>query len=331
MTTGLYQIYRQRLLQAIPMYFVTGTASGAGSKVRLTLSRNHNLVTGDTVSVAGVGGTTEANVTATITTVASNLNKFDIDGTTFSNAWTSGGVVLMNDVTQRRNPYMTRWGVGTTPTTDEDYGDNVKAALINVTGAGTLYVVDFNQHESLSSVSGASIFKVTGLTGAPTVATSFTAKTTSTGAAGSFVGGVADANDFVFPSAGPAGSTAEALIVFKDTGTLAITNAPPANPTVYTSNSHGYQVGDSAVVYEIGGNTVANTTGAITAVTANTFTIAVDSSGGGAYTSGGFVTRGLSPLIAYIDSTGATGFQLTMNGADVTAAISSGANRLFQI
>lgn len=74
-------------------------------------------------------------------------------------------------------------------------------------------------------------------------------------------------------------------LAFKDTGT--ITNAPPANPTVYTSVGHNLTVGTKVNVSGIGGNVAANTTGDITAVTSNTFTIAVDSSASGAYTSGG--------------------------------------------
>lgn len=84
---------------------------------------------------------------------------------------------------------------------------------------------------------------------------------------------------------GPAGFLASGSLSYKDTGV--ITNAPPANPTVYTCVGHGLTVGTKVTTSSIGGNTAANTTGDVTAVTSNTFTIAVDSSGSGAYTSGG--------------------------------------------
>ena len=85
---------------------------------------------------------------------------------------------------------------------------------------------------------------------------------------------------------GPAGFTTQAgSLTFKDTGV--ITNAPPANPTVYTSTGHNLSVGTVVTVTGVGGNTGANATAAITAVTTNTFTTATDTHLGSAYTSGG--------------------------------------------
>jgi hypothetical protein len=68
---------------------VSGTASGSGGKVRLTVSTTNSLATGDQVVVAGVGGTTEANGTWTITVI--DGTHVDLTGTTFVHAWTSGG------------------------------------------------------------------------------------------------------------------------------------------------------------------------------------------------------------------------------------------------
>ncbi len=84
---------------------------------------------------------------------------------------------------------------------------------------------------------------------------------------------------------GPAGFMASGTVAYKDTA--AITNCPPANPTVYTSVGHNLTVGTKVTVASIVGNTTANATGNVTAVTSNTFTTALDSSAGGAYVSGG--------------------------------------------
>lgn len=73
------------------------------------------------------------------------------------------------------------------------------------------------------------------------------------------------------------------LSTFKDTGT--ITGATQASPTVYTSVGHNLTVGTKITT---SGATPSgyNTTGTITAVTSNTFTIAVNNTGA-AYVSGG--------------------------------------------
>jgi hypothetical protein len=71
---------------------VTGTASGTSSRVRLTLSSaaNFNFPAGSgPVTVAGVGGTTEANGTWTANYI--DATHIDLVGTTFVHAWTSGG------------------------------------------------------------------------------------------------------------------------------------------------------------------------------------------------------------------------------------------------
>jgi hypothetical protein len=72
---------------------VTGTASGTGGVVRLTVGAGlaTGKVTGESVTVASVGGTTEANGTFTITAVDST--HIELQGTTFVNAWTSGGSI----------------------------------------------------------------------------------------------------------------------------------------------------------------------------------------------------------------------------------------------
>lgn len=67
---------------------VTGTAN-SGGLVRLTLTTTRGLMTGNTMVVSGVGGTTEANGTWVITVVDST--HVTLTGTTYANAYTSGG------------------------------------------------------------------------------------------------------------------------------------------------------------------------------------------------------------------------------------------------
>lgn len=72
---------------------ISATANAAGL-IRITTIAAHGLETGSRVIIASVGGTTEANGTWTITKVDST--KFTLDGSTFTNAWTSGGTVQYN-------------------------------------------------------------------------------------------------------------------------------------------------------------------------------------------------------------------------------------------
>lgn len=68
---------------------ITNVDNG-GSDIRITAA-NHGLANGDTVFIAGVGGTTEANGTFVVTVISAS--QFTLDGTTFTNAWTGGGGV----------------------------------------------------------------------------------------------------------------------------------------------------------------------------------------------------------------------------------------------
>jgi hypothetical protein len=79
-----------------------------------------------------------------------------------------------------------------------------------------------------------------------------------------------------------------------DVAVKAITAASNATPIVVTSTSHGFSNGDIVVIRGVGGNTAANGTWKIANVAANTFELttatrstALNSTGNGAYTSGG--------------------------------------------
>jgi hypothetical protein len=85
---------------------VTGAASGTAGVVRLTVSGFGNnpsggntatqgLVTGDIVNVTGVVGTTEANGNQFTITVVDGTH-IELQGTTFVNAYVSGGIANVN-------------------------------------------------------------------------------------------------------------------------------------------------------------------------------------------------------------------------------------------
>jgi hypothetical protein len=67
---------------------VTGAVDNGGGLIRIT-SASHGLVTGDHVEIEDVLGTTEANDHWVATVI--NANEFDLDGSTFVNAYVSGG------------------------------------------------------------------------------------------------------------------------------------------------------------------------------------------------------------------------------------------------
>lgn len=79
--------YANRLLTG-STFNVANTANSSGL-VRITTSVAHGFSNGDRVKISGVGGTTEANGQWTIKNVATNT--FELSGSVYSNAYTSGG------------------------------------------------------------------------------------------------------------------------------------------------------------------------------------------------------------------------------------------------
>lgn len=76
---------------------ITGAASNGQGEIRITTGSAHGYSTGDIITIAGVGGTTEANGTWKITNISSTT--FDLGGSAFSNAYTSGGTTAKGDIT----------------------------------------------------------------------------------------------------------------------------------------------------------------------------------------------------------------------------------------
>ncbi len=67
---------------------ITNCADNGSGLIRVTAT-GHGFQTGNTVTIAGVGGTTEANATWVITVIT--VNTFDLVASTFSNAYVNGG------------------------------------------------------------------------------------------------------------------------------------------------------------------------------------------------------------------------------------------------
>lgn len=70
---------------------ITGAANNGSGAIRLTVADTSDLTTGQKKSVTDVAGTTEANGTWTITVVSGTT--VDLQGSTFANAYVSGGTL----------------------------------------------------------------------------------------------------------------------------------------------------------------------------------------------------------------------------------------------
>lgn len=98
-----YEICRKAILRLHPWNFalerveLTGvevsSAQSNGGAVQITTAAAHGFVTGDNVTVSGVIGTIEANMTGEIT--VDDTTNFTFDDSTFSNTYVSGGVAAL--------------------------------------------------------------------------------------------------------------------------------------------------------------------------------------------------------------------------------------------
>lgn len=150
-------------------------------QVRLTVSSTTGMTTGDTRTVFGIVGTTEANGTWVITVI--DATHIDLQGTTFANVYTSGGSVNGRWDAANTNNWVTTTG-GT------NYGQTVPGSADTVTldgssGGGTVTVnttvnvqsitcgaftgtLDFSANNNNVTLSAAAAFSGTG-TGARTI------------------------------------------------------------------------------------------------------------------------------------------------------------------
>lgn len=74
---------------------VTGAANNGSGLVRLAVASSAGYAVGQTITVASVGGTTEANGQWIVDAVSDSTH-IDLRGSTFTHAWTSGGTVTPN-------------------------------------------------------------------------------------------------------------------------------------------------------------------------------------------------------------------------------------------
>lgn len=70
---------------------VTNAVDNGSGLIRITTAANHGLTTGNKVFIKDVVGTTEANGLWTVTVVSPT--EIDLDSSTFTNAYVSGGSV----------------------------------------------------------------------------------------------------------------------------------------------------------------------------------------------------------------------------------------------
>lgn len=80
--------------------FSISGASNA-SPIQISTFANNNLTTGQTVTITGVTGNTAANGTWTITSL--NAHEFTLDGSVGNGAYTGGGTVIVNGITNTRH------------------------------------------------------------------------------------------------------------------------------------------------------------------------------------------------------------------------------------
>lgn len=111
---------------------VTGSADNGSGLIRLTAT-SHGLTTSDVVGVANVGGTTEANGFWTVTVI--DVNTVDLQGSTFSNTYTSGGNIGTTfNVPDRRGEHVRGWANGSANDPDRasrtDRGDGTGGDVV---------------------------------------------------------------------------------------------------------------------------------------------------------------------------------------------------------
>lgn len=118
---------------------ITGAANNGSGLIRIT-SAAHGFVDGDRVGVYGVVGTTEANGAWVVT--GATANTFDLTGSTFTNAYVSGGTAtnrpMMYGIQSALNLKASRGGL----TGTAQYGDDAAAFVGYNSSAGAFKATD---------------------------------------------------------------------------------------------------------------------------------------------------------------------------------------------
>ena len=79
---------------AVTYRVISSAANNGAGLIRLTVNTTSGMITGQQVTIGDVVGTTEANGNWTITVIS--LTEIDLVGSTFTNAYSSGGYVVNN-------------------------------------------------------------------------------------------------------------------------------------------------------------------------------------------------------------------------------------------
>lgn len=79
---------------AVTYRTISNAVNNGSGNIRLTVNTTNGMITGQTVTIGNVLGTTEANGNWTITVI--DVTTVDLDGSTFTNAYSSGGYIVNN-------------------------------------------------------------------------------------------------------------------------------------------------------------------------------------------------------------------------------------------
>jgi len=114
---------------------VTNAENNGSGLIRITTSLSGSLWlgagTGDSVTISGVTGTTEANGTWTVTKI--NDNTHDLQGSTFTNAYVSGGTAINNSIGFSEIVVNENWSAGA-PATQAYFADGFAMSSTGIIG-----------------------------------------------------------------------------------------------------------------------------------------------------------------------------------------------------
>lgn len=131
---------------------VTNAVNNGSGKIRITAA-SHTFSTNDTIAVYGVVGTTEANGSWVITVI--DANTFDLNGSTFTNAYVSGGTAtnrpFMSAFTAFVNPSIARGGLTGTASHGDDVGG---FAVQNISQVSTAKATDAFYVSATGTITG---------------------------------------------------------------------------------------------------------------------------------------------------------------------------------
>jgi hypothetical protein len=130
---------------------ITNCVNNGSGLIRIT-SAAHGLSTSDYVSILGVLGTTEANGEWIVTVISASV--FDLQGSTFSNSYVSGGVVQRLSWSAGRNVSFAISGLGVAFTRPPDVLVN---ARYDIAGSGSPNSEPFKFYADFISTAGCTI------------------------------------------------------------------------------------------------------------------------------------------------------------------------------